>query len=318
MSAARAKRSAAAPLVALAVALVMAACGCQGGERTAPPRPPSPEESATSARVLAVKIDNVGPARPQTGLDHADIVYLEQVEAGLSRILAVYSSRLPAVVGPVRSARETDLELLRQFDRPTLAYSGAQGKLTPLIDAARLDALPPSKAPDAYFRSSDRAAPHNLYLRAARTPNATAGANAAADIGLRFGPAPAGGKAVTEHTVRYPSARFVFTWSADRQRWLVAMDGAPARTAEGERLGAATVVVQSVTVRPSLFRDRSGNTSPYTETVGSGTALVLREGRAYETVWSRATAQSDTAFTTPDGKPMTFAAGQVWIVYESR
>ncbi|NUK21773.1 DUF3048 domain-containing protein [Streptomyces lunaelactis] len=318
MGATRAKRPVAASLVA--AALVIMAWGCQGGDGTGPPdkRVPSSEKSVASAPVLAVKIDNVGPARPQTGLQEADIVYVEQVEAGLSRILAVYSSRLPSVVGPVRSARESDLELLRQFDRPTLAYSGAQTKLRPAIEAAPLNALPPSKAPGAYFRSGDRAAPHNLYLRPQNTRHTTARANAAEAAGLRFGPAPAGGRPVTGHTVRYPSARFAFTWSADRQQWQVDMDGAPARTAEGARLGTATVVVQYVTVRPSLFRDRSGNTTPYTETVGSGTALVLRNGRAYDAEWSRGTAESTTAFTTPDDKPMTFAPGGLWIVFAPR
>lgn len=92
--------------------------------------------SAARADVLAVKIDNVAAARPPTGLEKADIVYVEQVEAGLSRILAAYSSDVPSVIGPVRSARETDLELLRQFDEPTLAYSGAQSALRPSIEAA--------------------------------------------------------------------------------------------------------------------------------------------------------------------------------------
>ena len=69
-------------------------------------------------RVLAVKIDNIGYARPQTGLTRADIVYVLPVEGGLSRFLAVFSSHYPAVIGPVRSAREDDLELLRQFGLP--------------------------------------------------------------------------------------------------------------------------------------------------------------------------------------------------------
>ncbi|WP_343244959.1 DUF3048 domain-containing protein, partial [Streptomyces sp. SID14478] len=99
-------------------------------------------DAAARAALLAVKIDNVGAARPQTGLQDADIVYAEQVEGGLSRLMAVFGSRLPEVVGPVRSARETDLELLRQFDRPTLAYSGAQGGVQRLIDAAPLRAVP--------------------------------------------------------------------------------------------------------------------------------------------------------------------------------
>ena len=76
-------------------------------------------------RVLTVKIDNLAPARPQTGLAGAGIVYVLPVEGGLSRFLAVFSSHVPPVIGPVRSAREDDLELLRQFGRPAFAYSGA-------------------------------------------------------------------------------------------------------------------------------------------------------------------------------------------------
>ncbi|CAM5335908.1 hypothetical protein SBADM41S_11866 [Streptomyces badius] len=157
--------------------------------------------------MLAVKIDNVAPARPQTGLDQADIVYVEQVEAGLSRLLAVYSSELPPVIGPVRSARETDLELLRQFDRPVLAFSGAQYRLLPAIDRAPLDAVPPSAAPRAYFRGPERPAPHNLYLRPERIPYAASGTEAVEALGLRFGPAPPGGRAEESRTARFSRPR---------------------------------------------------------------------------------------------------------------
>lgn len=306
---------------ALALALLIGAvAGCRGGGGTAssPSSAVPPTSAGARAHVLAVKVDNVDPARPQTGLDKADIIYVEQVEAGLSRMLATYSSRLPSVVGPVRSARESDLELLRQFDRPTFAFSGAQSKLLPVIAAAPLDPLSPEKDPDAFFRGSDRAAPHNLYLRPGRTSHPTTGVNVAEDIGLRFAAAVPGGRSVATRTVRYPAASFTFTWSAERGRWLVSMDGAPALTAEGARLGAADVVVQYVTVRPSLFQDRSGSTSPYTETVGSGSALVLRGGKEYDVRWSRAAAGSATSFTTRDGERMTFAPGQVWIVFAQK
>ncbi|MET7617329.1 DUF3048 domain-containing protein [Streptomyces sp. NPDC005408] len=311
------KRSAAAALAMLFATLTLATSGCQGGDGAPPTdnRGPSSGKSVPGSHVLAVKIDNVGPARPQTGLDKADIVYAEQVEAGLSRILALYSSQVPPVVGPVRSARESDLELLRQFDRPTLAFSGAQSKLLPVIAAAPVYALPPGKEPDAYFRSQDRAAPHNLFLRPERTRRDIPGVNAATYAGFTFGPAPAGGKPTATYSVRYPAARFSFTWSAERRQWLVGMDGAPSRTPAGQQLGAATVVVQYVTVRPSQFHDRGGNTTPYTETVGSGTALVLRNSKAYKAEWKRGTAASGTAFTTPDGTSMPFAPGQIWIVY---
>ncbi|MER5303978.1 DUF3048 domain-containing protein [Streptomyces lasiicapitis] len=273
------------------------------------------KRSGDGGRVLAVKIDNVGPARPQTGLDAADVVYVEQVEAGLSRLMAVYATKLPPVVGPVRSARETDLDLLRQFDRPALAFSGAQGKLLPLIDAAPLRPLPPGDASaKAYYRDNGRPAPHNLYLRPAAL-GVRPQASGLDSTGFTFGPRPAGGTPETRRTVRFPSARFTFTWVEYEGRWHIAMDGTQARTPAGKALAAATVVVQRVDIRDSRFHDRSGNTSPLTRSVGSGTAQVLRDGRSYEARWERRSADDGTEFTTPKGKPLDFAKGPVWVVF---
>jgi hypothetical protein len=269
--------------------------------------------------VLVVKIDNVGPARPHTGLGAADIVYVEQVEAGQSRLMAVFSSRLPSVAGPVRSARESDLELLRQFGQPALAYSGAQSKLLPLLHAAPVHELTPGgDGAGAFFRSGDRVAPHNLYLRPAQALAAAPRASLARDIGFRFGPAPGGGRPTAQRSVSFPAARFAFTWSAPRDRWLISMDGRPAVTTDGGRLGAATVVIQYVTVRSSRFQDRGGNVSPFSETVGSGRALVLRDGRAYDARWSRPSADGGTSFDTPDGAPLAFTRGPVWVVLAAR
>ncbi|CAL9390026.1 Putative lipoprotein YerB [Streptomyces sp. enrichment culture] len=270
--------------------------------------------SATGPSALAVKIDNAAAARPHTGVDAADVVYAEQVEGGLSRLMAVYATRLPETVGPVRSARESDLELLRQFDSPTLAFSGAQKKLLPLIDKAPLRAKTPGNSTDAFFRGSGKPAPHNLYLRPGRILPEAPG-QAALTTGFRYGPAPEGGTATDSRAVRYPAARFTFTWSDSRDRWLVGMDGAPATTADGQRMTAATVVVQYVNVRESAFRDFLGNNTPYTETVGSGKATVLRDGRAWEVDWKREKAPDGTSFTTGDGTPVNFAEGQVWVVY---
>ncbi|MFD6433268.1 DUF3048 domain-containing protein [Streptomyces venezuelae] len=295
-----------------AVALVLAALvsGC-----TIEPADGKHPSAGQGGDVLAVKIDNVAPARPQTGLDSADVVYVEQVEAGLSRLMAVYASHLPPAIGPVRSARETDLELLRQYDRPALAFSGAQSKLLPLIDGAPVRALPPGKAPgNAYYRGGGKPAPHNLFVR----PDALKvdpREGALADAGFRFGPRPKGGTPQTRRTVRFPAARFTFDWVEYEGRWRVAMDGTRARTSGGKELGPSTVVVQYVKVRSSRFHDRAGSVSPFTETVGEGTASVLRDGRAYKARWKRPTASDGTEFTTADGKQLPFAKGQVWVVY---
>jgi len=300
-------------LTAAGLSLLAAGCeaaddhGTDGGS-------PFTGEKAVGAKVLAVKIDNVPAARPQTGLDRADIVYVEQVEAGLTRILAVFASRLPGSVGPVRSVRESDLELLRQYGRPALAYSGVQSKLRDKVESAPLVPLPPGRLPsDGYARDPGRPAPHNLFLRPRRAVAAASDATAPRDIGFRFGSAPKGGRPAQQHTVRFPAARFSFDWSAGRRRWLISIDGAPARTSGGGRLGAATVVVQYVKVRDSDFGDRSGSVTPYTETVGSGRALVLRGGKRYDARWSRPTASGGTAFTGTDGRRLRFARGPVWV-----
>lgn len=312
-----------AALVAAAVtASLMAGCTSDNrpsddgrGETHSRSQEPAPHEPMSAGTVLAVKIDNVRAARPQTGLEAADIVYAEQVEGGLSRLMAVYATRLPEAVGPVRSARESDLELLRQFDEPTLAFSGAQRKLLPLIDRAPLHAESPESAESgAYYRGTDKAAPHNLYLRPERLLGTAPGADALT-TGFRYGAAPAGGTPEDSRTVRFPSARFTFTWSADRHGWLVSMDGTPTVTTDGKRVATPTVVVQYVQVRESGFHDVLGNNSPYTRTVGSGRAQVLRDGRAFDVEWRRGSATEGTDFTTANGSAVNFAKGQVWVVF---
>src|SRR5262245_33068245 len=113
-------------------------------------------------RVLAVKIGNTVAERPATGLSKADLVYMLPVEGGLSRILAVFSSHYPPVVGPVRSAREDDLPWLRQFRRPAFAFSGATTRLLPVVEHARIVDLYAGRV-RGYFRSANRIAPYNLY-----------------------------------------------------------------------------------------------------------------------------------------------------------
>ncbi|KPH99004.1 Protein of unknown function DUF3048 [Actinobacteria bacterium OK074] len=312
----------------LAVALtgsLVAGCSSGGGApsddgrgQPTSPAASTPSTGGTSAAptgpVLAVKIDNVAAARPQTGIDAADIVYAEQVEGGLSRLMAVFATKLPKAVGPVRSARESDLELLRQFDDPTLAFSGAQRKLLPLIADAPLREASPTQDGGAYYRGTTKAAPHNLYLRPKQLVHSAPGA-AALTTGFRYGAAPAGGTPESTRTVRYPAARFTFNWSAERGRWLVSMDGTPTVTTDGARVAPATVVVQYVKVSKSRYHDVLGNNSPYTQTVGSGRAQVLRDGREFDVKWQRSSAAGGTSFTLADGTPVNFAKGQVWVVF---
>jgi hypothetical protein len=275
--------------------------------------------------VIAVKIDNVAAARPQTGLQDADIVYVLPVEGGLSRFLTLFSSRFPPVIGPVRSAREDDLELVRQFGRPGLAYSGAAPHLLPFVERAPvvdLYAGLPALAP-AYYRYDGRVAPYNLYAGSSVLRADAKGASVARDIGFRFGPLPASahGTAVpaTGYSAGYSASSFTFRWSARPGRWLVSMDGSPAMVASvgpsaaEAQLGAATIVIQHTVIRTSRFLEY-GKPPPYAESVGSGTAVVLRGGKAYTVRWSRPSAGAGTSYTLPSGARMTFAPGQVWVL----
>ncbi len=288
--------------------------------RRTPPAPPPLTSPFTGERIKALgpelifKIDNVEQARPPTGLKYADIVYLLPVEGGLSRIMAVFSSHIPRVVGPVRSARQEDIELLRQFGRPAFAYSGAQPNLLPHVEQARIVDLYAGIV-GGYYRDYHRIEPYNLYAHT-RTLLAEAKGreSKARDIGFRFGPAPPGGVPTSSYSISYPAARFEFRWSPAQRRWLVWMDGTPSYDADGGRLGGPTIVFQYVLVRPSVFREL-GIEPPYATTVGSGRAVVLRNGRAYVVRWSRPDANGGTTFTLPDGHRMLFARGQVWVVF---
>ena len=234
------------------------------------------------------------------------------MEGGLSRLLAVFSSHFPAVIGPVRSAREDDLELLGQFGRPAFAYSGAQPQLLPVVERARIVDLYDGRV-HGYFRDPRRGAPHNLYARSSQLLAKAPGASKARDIGFRFGPAPSGGRPVTSFSVSYPAASFTFRWPATGGRWLVQMDGKPAQAAEGGQLSASTVVIQYTKVRTSRFLE-AGTRPPYAVSTGTGTGVVLRGGQAYAIRWSRPDADGGTTFTTLSGEPMTFARGPVWVV----
>ncbi|HVE96045.1 MAG TPA: DUF3048 domain-containing protein [Pseudonocardiaceae bacterium] len=264
-----------------------------------------------SAPVLTVKIDNARRARPQTGLTLADVVYVEPVEGGISRLLAVYQSQFPPVVGPVRSTRLTDLQLLANFGRPALAFSGAAAEVGALVAQAPVVDVSADEQPGSYRRDRKRRMPHNLYADANRLRQ---GGAPPRDIGFRFGPTPPGGRPMPEINVRYRATDIGVQWMPAEARWVISMDSAPLTSASGPRPGAATVVLQRVALRDTPIRDASGSPSPFAATVGAGSVVVLRDGLAFDGNWSRPTPEAITTFTLPDGSPLTFTSGPVWVV----
>src|SRR5262249_15164795 len=194
-------------------------------------------------------------------------------------------------------------------------WSGAQPALQPRVEHSRIADLY-AGITSGYYRSFDRPEPYNLYARTKTLLKHAPNASVARDIGFRFGPPPPGGGWGRWASLSYPAASFRFPWSASQRRWQIGMAASPAYTTEQARpLSAPTVVIQRVVVGLSPFLEQGPMEPPFATTVGSGSALVLRNGKEFHAHWSRRKPDGGTRFTTGTGQPMTFARGPVWIVY---
>ena len=272
----------------------------------------------SDGEILVVKIDDTTAARPQIGLDRADIVYIEQVEGGLTRLAAVFSSEIPRLIGPIRSARISDIEILAQYGRVVFAYSGAQSKLLPVIGAANLnDYGAQRQSPTIYTRDESRTAPTNMVLRAdlllEKVRSDGREIATSRSVGWEFGNLPDGGISIIDAKLIWPAASYELKWSAEEERWLVFNNGIPNMSASGIQHGPTTFLIQLVEIVPSEYGDKLGGVTPLSKTVGSGTGFVLRDGKYFPATWSRPDELSGTVWTALDGSELPFARGQVWI-----
>jgi hypothetical protein len=268
--------------------------------------------------ILVVKIDDTPPAHPQAGLEVADVVYIEQVEGGLTRIAAVFSSRIPAVIGPVRSARISDIEILEQFGRVAFAYSGAQKKLLPVIAAANLENLGAQRqSREIYSNDPLRNAPTAMMLQAQtlmqKVKEQQLPVAISKSAGWSFAESFDTGTAIVSAKVSWPANSYDVVWSAIENRWLLSHKGAPNIASSGIHLGASTFVIQIVAITPSEYGDKFGGVTPFTATVGSGRGYILRDGKYIAALWDRATPDVGTSWKTTSGEEIPFAPGQIWI-----
>lgn len=272
----------------------------------------------SEGEILVVKIDDTVSARPQIGIDRADVVYIEQVEGGLTRLAAVFSSEIPTLIGPVRSARISDIDILAQYGRVVFAYSGAQGKMLPVISAANLnDYGAQRQSPTIYTRDEARTSPTDMVLRAdlllEKVRSDGREIAQSRSVGWNFGDAPAGGIAITGAEINWPAASYELTWSAAEERWLISNNGVANMSASGTQHGPTTFVIQLVEILPSEYGDKFGGVTPFSKTVGSGTGYVLRDGKYFSATWTRPDELSGTTWRALDGSELAFARGQVWI-----
>jgi hypothetical protein len=268
--------------------------------------------------ILVVKIDDTNMAHPQVGLESADIIYIEQVEGGLTRLAAIYSSRIPQLIGPIRSARVSDLELLAQFGKVGFAYSGAQSKFRPEIESANLvDLGAQSKPPTIYTTDPNRIQPYAMILRADLLMDFVSEKEIALstpkDPGWSFAQDFERGIAISSAHVSWPASSYDVSWSQQNRTWQLSHNGKPNLSASGKILTADTFVIQIVKISDSIYRDKVGGITPLIASVGSGNGYILRDGRYIEARWNRLSSEVGTQWTTPEGAEIPFKAGAIWI-----
>jgi hypothetical protein len=307
-------RKSLAVFLALSVSAVFAGAGSVSANDG--PSPLSGLPGGAGKKVVMVKYGNAKPDRPHYGLNQADLFYVEEVEWGLTRIAAMFNTKFPAVVGPTRSARISDLEILEQFDKPGLVYSGANDELLKRVRKSNAISMSPSDRSQFYYRNLSKQAPHNQLARLSSMMAAETKVGAIKDVGLTFDrTAPAGGKKAKSFRAAWPASRVSGVWNGSV--WVVSMDGSTHRDAQNKSLlTPKTVVIQYVEQKESAFGDRFGGKTPLIKTVGAGNAVVLRNGTAYDATWSRPTRDSGTVFSA-GGVALPFDVGQVMVLLVS-
>ncbi|HET6498409.1 MAG TPA: DUF3048 domain-containing protein, partial [Coriobacteriia bacterium] len=275
----------------------------------------APGEAPASVRVLSVKIENSPAARPQTGLDMADVVYETLTEGGISRFNALFHSRLPDEIGPVRSARMSDVQLVPQYSA-LLAHSGANTGILSAMRSAGLEVVDHARAGAAYRRAADRRAPHNLYLNPARAREIALGMGypAAQELkGLQFSPSVDSTIPVSQVTVPFSRANSV-VWEYDpgANRYLRANNGRPhIDRASGERVSATNVVV--LWTRSSATGPRGiGGATLEIELVGEGRMALFRDGVRVDGEWA-SDGETPPVFRNQDGEIVRLRPGVTWF-----
>lgn len=273
----------------------------------------------SNGNVLAVKIDDTMEAHPQIGIEAADLVYVEQVESGLTRLLALYTSEYPEFIGPIRSARISDIDLLAQFGKVAFAYSGSQTKMRPVLSAANLNILSAERNPPSIFaRDETRVSPVNMILYIEKLFQQAINKLQMNLIALSASPWEFGKLSdqaidVSSAKIKWPNANYEIIWNSERNCWNLIQNGKIELTTSGSNLCIQNAIIQKVKIQPSIYGDKFGGVTPISETVGSGTAVLLRDGKYLNLKWQREEATQFTKWFDERGERMKLTPGKTWV-----
>lgn len=276
---------------------------------------PNTDPSILDRSAMAVKIDNHPQARPQVGINQADIIYEENVES-LTRFAAVFHSQTPELVGPIRSGRFQDIDLLGSLNRPLFVWSGGNEKVTANIKRSDLINLSYTEAQEsgAYDRDNSRTAPHNLFAAAPKLWEF------AAALGVEgAGPPPAQftyravsdanastSKPVAGAKVSMDGVKVLWEWKSEFSEFARTQDGKELKDSDGTPVSVPNVVVLEVVYSRAY--------SPTAKTIGGGKAFVFTNGVVYEGTWDRPTRLDPFALLDSSGAPIKLTPGQTFVM----
>ncbi len=318
--------------VVLVVAVVAAGCssdasppqaagegGAGGSNAGAGPPPACIDGTAAQGAMIdrpavALKIENSREARPQSGLEQADVVYEEVVEGGITRFMALYHCGQSAKAGPVRSARFDDAKIALPFTR-VLAYSGSNAFVEKELNKRSMVSLTELNAGDAFFRVPAGSADiHSLYANTEKIRSqAPDKADAPGDGVFEFGELHEGASDARKVTINFHSSNTIeYRWGEGA--WWRFEAGEKFVSASGAQISVPNLLVQQVDVDNSKkIVDPAGNPSPDIDLAGKGKALLFRDGHVTKGVWKVKKEGDAPTFETRSGKSFTFAEGPIWV-----
>lgn len=271
----------------------------------------APDESVIGRPALVVKIDNHPKSRPQWGLNQADIVFEENVEQ-LTRFAAVYHSQGSDPVGPIRSGRLQDINLLASFNGPLFAWSGGNAQVSAAIRKSTMVDLSHSSANEAggFRRESSRVAPHNLVAETSKLWT-LAPADAKPPVPQFEYRAdgetvPTDSKPAGAVKISMDGVDIMWEWSPENLTFVRSQDNKPHVDMQDVRINAPNVVVISVVYT------RSGS-SPVAKSVGSGEVWVYTAGKLIQGSWERLDPFKPFVFKDTNGAVIKLTPGRTWV-----
>jgi hypothetical protein len=269
-------------------------------------------------RPVVVRVANDLSARPQSGIEQADIGFEMLIEGGLTRYAVVFHSQEADKVGPIRSARWPDLELLPML-KGILAHVGAQDQTLQQIRKAFAAGLfvdvDEQQHPTAYERLPNRPANQNVYTSTGKIRQAAADSAKVEVPPLPFGESSATGRPAATLTIPYagPAMRVVYEpvelGFRRTQGGQATTDGDSKREITPKNV---IVVKTDVTPMPGFLEDTAGSLALDIRTTGTGVVVVLVGGKRYDGTWSRKT-DTNFAFVDAAGAPIRLRPGLTWF-----